>query len=76
MNGNSYHEIGPGEAPVGVAIKHTNEGYNTLKELQLDELNRTTEGGQVGGRRRKMSQRRRHRKTTRRRNRQTRRQKR
>lgn len=72
----SYHAIGPGDEPVGVAIKQTNEGYNTLRELQLDELNRPTEGKQVGGRRRRLSRRRRHVRKTIHRRRLTRRQKR
>ena len=62
MNGNSYHTIGPGEEPVGIPVKETNEGYNALRELPLDELNRPTEG-QVGGRRRRRTRKTPHRRT-------------
>ena len=44
----NYFSVGT-EGLSGTAIKSTPNGFDSLKDLPLDELNRTTEGLQNGG---------------------------
>ena len=48
----NYFSVGT-EGLSGTAIKSTPNGFDSLKDLPLDELNRTTEGLQNGGARRR-----------------------
>lgn len=70
----NYFSVGT-EGLSGTAIKSTPNGFDSLKDLPLDELNRTTEGLQNGGarRHRKTLHKRKTRRSTNRRNRRLRR---
>lgn len=70
----NYFSVGT-EGLSGTAIQSTPNGFDSLKDLPLDELNRTTEGLQNGGgrRRRRTRRNRKTRRSTHRRNRRERR---